>query len=37
LKDKRYKLFSYAEEKGKVKSKLLEWFELDIKEVFEIE
>ncbi len=37
LKDERYELFSYAEEKGKVKSKLLEGFELDIKDVFEVE
>ncbi len=34
LKDNGYELFSYATEKGKVKSKVLEGFELEVEEVF---
>ncbi len=35
LKDDGYELFSYATEKGKVKSKVLEGFELEVEEVFQ--
>ncbi|MFN3265108.1 MAG: Uma2 family endonuclease, partial [Aquificaceae bacterium] len=34
LTEKGYELFSYATEKGRVKSKVLEGFELDVEEVF---
>ncbi len=34
LKDYGYELFSYATEKGKVKSKVLEGFEMEVEEVF---
>ncbi len=34
LKDDGYELFSYATEKGRVKSKVLEGFELEVEEVF---
>ncbi len=37
LTDKGYELYSYAEEEGKVSSKLLEGFELDIRDVFEVD
>ncbi len=37
LGDKGYELYSYAEEEGRIKSKIFKGFELDIKEVFEVE
>ncbi|MCX8164568.1 MAG: Uma2 family endonuclease, partial [Aquificaceae bacterium] len=35
LKDKGYELFSYATEKGRVSSKVLEGFEVDVSGIFE--